>query len=291
LLDAGLIHGDQYLGMLGRFADDPEPHVVGALAGGIDRLQSNLITPELENAFAVYVRRTLGPSLDRWGLEPKPGEPEGVTLVRPRVLNALGDIGKDPKVQARASELAHAYLENPSALDPSIRGTVLDLAAQNGDRALFDAYRSRFEAAKVPAERGQFLSGLGSFRDPALANQALQYALEGPLRPNEIGSIPFGQMETAAGRDRGYKWMTENWTALTSRVPKEFTSRFTFMAGGCDEKRLEAARTFFTDPSRDSPSIRYGLARLTDSTGDCLRLREREGGAVSAYLGQLVGSR
>jgi hypothetical protein len=131
-----------------------------------------------------------------------------VTLVRPTLLSWVGNHGRDAQIQAEAGRLARAYLEDPKSVDASIAGTVLGLAAQTGDRALFDTYKQRFEAAKVPAERGRFLAALGNFRDPASIEAALQYAVEGPLRPQEITRLPGSIATTATGRDRAYRWMT-----------------------------------------------------------------------------------
>jgi alanyl aminopeptidase len=291
LLMAGVVHGDDYLRTLARFADDPEPQVIAALAEHLDGVQSFFVPEDMEDAFAVYLHRTLGPSLQRWGLEPKPGEPEGVTLVRPKLLAFLGDEGRDPQVRKRASELARSYMTDPASVDASIAPTVLNLAAVHGDRKLFDEYRQHFESAKVPSERSRYLHGLGAFRDPALADAALQYSLDGPLRPNELASIAFGQVATPRGRDRALQWTKDNWPAISSRMPKEFVAVFAYLGGGCDAQRFETARTFFSDPGRETLGMRTNLAKVSDSVGDCTRLRDREGASASAYLMQLMGSR
>jgi alanyl aminopeptidase len=98
-------------------------------------------------------------------------------------------------------------------------------------------------------------------------------------------------MDTPAGRDRAYRWMTENYGTLTQRIPKDFTSFFPYFAGGCEPERLEAARSFFGDPERDSPATRVSLAKVTDAVTDCARLRGREAASVAAYLTENVGSR
>jgi aminopeptidase N len=291
LLDAGTVHGDDYLRALEHFADDPDPYVISAVANALEKVRIAFVPEELEDAFAVYIRRTLGPSLDRIGMEPAPGEPEGATLLRPMLLGRLGIDGGDDAVLTWAKKQAHAYLTDPAAVDPSLAGTVLQIAARDGDQALFDQYREHFESAQIPAERARFLSALAGFREPALMDAALDYALHGPLRTQELGRIAFGMLDTPAGRERAYRWMTTNYGTLTSRIPKEFTSFFPYFATGCELDRLESARTFFADPDRDSPSVRVTLAKVSDSVTDCTRLRQREEAAVAGYLNQPAGSR
>jgi hypothetical protein len=56
------------------------------------------------------------------------------------------------------------------------------------------------------------------------------------------------------------------------------------IGGGCSLERLEAARTFFTDPARKVDGTEAQLQKLTDRVNDCVNLRQREGAAVAGYL-------
>ena len=128
-------------------------------------------------------------------------------------------------------------------------------------------------------------------RRDRFVERALEYSLTGPLRTQEILRIPFGLSETPAGRERAYRWMTENYGTLAQRIPKEFTSFFPYFAGGCEPERVESARQFFAHPERDSSPTRVSLAKVSDAVGDCARLREREAASVAAFLTQHVGAR
>src|SRR5262249_37263471 len=150
------------------------------------------VSDDLRPSFAVYVRRTLAPMAKRFGLEKKPDESEVVSLVRPGLFAWLGDDGNDPAALSLADRLAAGYMKETDSIDPSLAGTSLRLHALNGDRALFDRYCREFEGAKTPAGRQRYLGGLGAFRDPALQDAALEYALHGPVRVNEIRNITGG---------------------------------------------------------------------------------------------------
>ena len=284
LMNAGMIHGDEYLTVLSKFAADPEPRVISALAGALGSVKQAFVPAGLEEPYARYVRQTLGPALERVGLENHAGEDESVSAVRPQLLGWLGDEGADAKVMTHAEKLARAYLADPTAIDPSVAGTVLALSANRGDKTLFDEYRRRFETAKVPAERGRFLAALGNFRQPALMEEAIKYSLEGPLRPQEVFQLTGGLSDTEAGRDRLYRFVTENYAAITSKLPPDFAGFLPFVAGGCEPARLEAAKTFFAEPAHSVQGTARTMAQVTDQVSDCVRLREREGAAVKRYL-------
>jgi alanyl aminopeptidase len=205
-------------------------------------------------------------------------------MFRPRLVAKLGNEGEDPETRRLAARLARAYLENPAAVDPSMVGTVLNLAAIDGDRSLFDLYRVRFEQAKVPDARARYLEALAAFSDPAVQAEAMKYTLAGPLRPNELFTIPLGSATSAAGRDRLFHWLSSNYGAITSRIPQAFVGFMPMAASGCSTARLEAAREFFSQPEHRGPGTDETLAKVADQVTDCANLREREGVAVARYL-------
>ena len=286
LVQGGVLHGDDYLGLIGPLAGDPQPEVVKAVLVGLRGVRRAFVQSGLEEAFAAYVRRTLGPALDRIGLDKKADEPEAVTALRPSLVDWLGDEGRDPRVREHAARVARSWLADPATVDPSMAATALRIAALGGDRSLFEEYRKRFEAATVPAERSRYLSALGAFRDPALAEEALSYALKGPLRPQEAFAIPSAVASASpAQEDRVYRWMTENYASLTARLPQSVAATYMpYFASGCSAERLAAARTFFADPARNLPGTEVELTKVGEVVKGCVELREREGRAVSTYL-------
>jgi alanyl aminopeptidase len=284
LLDAGALRGDEYLRLLPPFASDPEPDVVVAVIGALGKIKNAFVTAELDPAFAGYVRRTLQPALERFGKARRDGEAEAVSLLRPQLLLWLGRDGRDPAVLEHASAVAMAYMSDPGSADPSLVGVALQLHAMRGDRALFDQYRQRAEAATVPADRQRFLGALGYFRDPALVEEALRYTIEGKLRPQEVFAIPFGVATSVANDGRTYRFFIENYDAVQKKLPPMFLAFMPRIATGCSEERVASARTFFADPRRAAPGMDKEMAQVAEAVKDCAGLRAREGTAVAAYL-------
>ncbi|MFQ5710093.1 MAG: M1 family metallopeptidase, partial [bacterium] len=68
LLDAGAIGGDDYLTILGSFAKYPEPEIISAVLADLGRIRNAFIPDDLRTPFAYYVRETLRPALERFGL-------------------------------------------------------------------------------------------------------------------------------------------------------------------------------------------------------------------------------
>ncbi len=291
LLDVGALRGSEYLRLVNRFANDPRPEVIGAVMDGLDKARGAFVTSEVKASFSVYVRRTLSPALQRIGMEKRAGEAETVSLLRPRLLWWLGDQGQERSVLSRADSLARAYVADPTSIDALVSGVVLQLSAAHGDRALFDTYRTRFEAAQIPSERRNFLNALGSFRDPQIVEEALRYVLTGALRQQEIFAIPSTISGSPEYEDRVYQWMTEHYQDLAQRLPAFAVPALVRFAGGCSTARIEAARKFFAEPQHSVAGTDRDLAKVTDQVHDCASLREREGKAVAAFLSQYDGAR
>jgi len=288
LLDAGEMHGDQYIALLAAFSGEENPLVLSAVTGALAGLRTPFVTEPLEDAFAATLRRVVGPALRRYGIDRVAGEAEAVSLVRPALLGLLADEGKDETALQHAERLARAFLKDRASVDPSLVGTVLHLAALRGDESLFEEYRKCFEAATVPSDRHPLLNGLGSFRDPALRERALRYVLTGPLRPHELSWIPTGMAGDPRYRDQVWAWWKVNYDVVAARMPPDYVVYIPYAAGGCSEERLRQGEAFFADPKHSVPGMAKELAKLAEGVHDCVGLRAREGDAVARALTELA---
>jgi hypothetical protein len=181
-------------------------------------------------------------------------------------------------------------------VSPSLVDQAIVLGARRGDAATFDDYRRRFETARTPSDRGLYLVGIGSFRDPALRASALDYALKGPLRPQETQAIPAAMSENgltpAAGRGGGgseysdevVKWVLAHWDELVAKMPPNFASRNVRLTGGCSREREAQLQQFFSDPKRSDPGIQASLRRMSDAMKECSSLHDREAERVERWL-------
>jgi alanyl aminopeptidase len=230
------------------------------------------------------VRATLRPVLDRFGMEAVDGEDETVSILRSRLVSWLGEAGRDPEVRQYATKLAKSYMADSRSVDPSLAGTALSLAAAQGDRALYDSFKKRFETAKTPVERERYLAALGSFEDPKIRQAALSYVLSGSLRPNEVFTIPSGMAKTEKDADLVFEWVTGHYGELTAPMPAMMRSFMPFAASGCSAQRLQTAKKFFSEPDHKVDGTEANLQKVSEQVNDCVNLRRREGQAVATYL-------
>jgi cytosol alanyl aminopeptidase len=284
LLEGGIVGGDTYLEILAVLAKDEEPFVVSAVVSEIGAVREAFVTDDLVDDYARYVKATLSPALDRFGLEPRPGEDATVADFRPRLIAWMGDVAGDEAVVAWAKARAAAYMNDPASLDPAIARVCLEILAKNGDRALFDRMKKEFLEAKSPAVRANYLGALGGFDDPEIRDAALAFALEGTIRPNELFAIPGGIGDSSAGAEIVFTWMTTNYDAIAAKLPPLFLPYLTAVGGGCEIDRLTRTKEFFSRPGRSVDGTETRLKRVEASVLACVDLRQREGEKVRAFL-------
>ena len=285
LMTMGEVHGDTYLRALSNFGRDAEPQVVSSTIDGLQGVRAAFVPDSLSNLFAVYVRRTLSPALERVGYEKKPGEDETVSTMRGELLRWLASRGQDDKVMQYARAAAARYLKDSTSVDPGIADAVVSLAARTGDAAMFDEYLRRLEATEVPAIRRRFLAALGAFEDTLLEKRALDYMLSDKVRPTETFII----MQGLGGRSestgqRMFQWMMSHYDQLSTRIPPPALRFMPMMGSGCSEERLAVTKAFFTEPAHAVPGVEKTLERVSDNVHTCISLREREGARVTDFM-------
>lgn len=284
LMDAGQLSSNRYLAILSGFGNSQYPAVISTMLDDLAGVRAALVPDDLRGAFGAFVRTTLEPILQRFGKEKRPGEAEAVSLLRPDLLDWLGEDGGSAAVRSYARELAARYINDPASVDPALASVALRLAAIDGTVADFETYRIHFEKAANPTERRRFLSALGAFSDTTLQNRALNYSLQGPLHANEVFAIANVISDSESGIDRVFRWITRNYGQIAAKLPPEFLGSLVFQAGGCSQERVATARRFFSEPDHHTANTERNLAKVEEQVGDCVRLREREGGSTREFL-------
>jgi alanyl aminopeptidase len=288
LLDAGLIGGDQYLAMLPRFAGDAEPAVIEGLIDELGRMRDVFWSPELDAPLARYVRSTLRPAVDRFGLDAHRGEKESVKRLRPDLMQRLAVDGRDVVAIAQGEALTDAYFEDADLVDPSMVNAALRVAALRGGSGRLAQYRERFAATELPTERRALLGAIANVGEEALAREVLDWTLSGPLRAQEIGRLLYIMSQSPERNDLLYDWVASRYADIAARIPDIQQSNIAALMFGCSNERIEALRAFFAAPEHRPVGIDTELKQVIARTSDCATLREREAATVKTFLERFV---
>ena len=132
--------------------------------------------PERQRAFDAFAVARLAPVMAQVGWTARPDEAATVANLRNQLIGILSELG-DTAVIAEARRRYAAMDSDPAAVPGPLRKIVLSVVAAHADAATWDALRSRAQAEKTPLLKSNLYALLGSARDKALAERALQLAL------------------------------------------------------------------------------------------------------------------
>ena len=139
-----------YLKLVAAVRDDENPDVIAALSGPLFTINDHIAnTPEQHQALAAWVDYTFKPAYRKLG-PPTQSESPGRIGLRAALFDLLGAVGHDPDIIAEARALAERSLSNPGSVEPGLALVATDIAASNGDAALFNELQHTYETASDP---------------------------------------------------------------------------------------------------------------------------------------------
>jgi puromycin-sensitive aminopeptidase len=275
-----------YLDLTARFREDRDRNVWSVLTGSLYTL-NRLVEPGDRRRLEALVRDRAAPAFTALGWTPRPGEDELTRQLRGDLVRALGIVGNDPGVQARAAEVYRAYVADPAAVDPNVLPAVIAVLAHAGDAARYDDFLKRFRAAATPQEEQRYLYALAGFRDPALARQTLERAINGEIRTQDAPFVVRGMLMSVDIRELAWEFVKAHWDTMDRLYPKHGMRRLAEGVTGLATPALEAdVRRFF-----DEKKPQFGgkvLQQYLEQLHVAVVAREREKAALSGYLSKFA---
>ncbi len=152
LVRGGEMPAQEALRIVPEFANDPTRQVVGATIRIVESIGRTLVPQDLRPNYERFVRKTYGQRARDLGWLGKPGESDEVRLLRPELVSFVANEGEDPVLAEQAGQLAREWLDDHNALPADVVESVLETAARNGGRELYNRFTA--ELAKSPGFPG-----------------------------------------------------------------------------------------------------------------------------------------
>jgi len=278
---AGIQPLGAFLALIRRLENESDPSVwsvvVGALAL-LDRIGGEGSRPALQ----AFARARLGPAFGRAGWTAKIGDGERTGTLRATLLDALGNLGADPRVIERARGIHADAMAGQEAIEPDLAGAVVAVVAVNGGGAEYEAFLERYHHPANPQEETRYLYGLPRFRQPDLVARTLEFARTEARTQN----APFMVNLLLVNRDGGraaWEFVKAHWDELLVRFPRNTIPRMLSGISGLCEPALAADVGAFLD-AHPVPSggrtVEQSLERLAVN----LAFAQREGPTLAAML-------
>ena len=219
----------------------------------------------------------------------KPGESDEVRLLRPELVSFVANEGADPVLAEQAGQLAREWLDDHNALPADVVESVLDTAARNGGRELYNRFTAELAKAQDSQVREQILSAMASFRTPAILRENFNLLLHGDLDPREGMGLLYGPLGDVQTRAIPFALVQANYDQLVARLPRTVDSDMsaslpTVGSAFCDEQHRNEVAAFFkdrTDKAAGGPRI---LAQTLEGIDQCIAIRKVQEPAVVDFL-------
>jgi len=278
---AGLMSLPDYLELTARFRDERDKNVWAVLIGSFSTL-NRLITPADRPGLEALVRDRATPALAALGWTPRHGEDELARQLRGDLVRALGTLGNDRDVQARAAELYAAHTRG-AAVDPNVLPALIAVLAHAGDAGRYDAFLDRFRKAATPQEEQRYLYALTAFPQPPLVEQTLGRTVNGEIRTQDAPFVARTMLMQVHAREIAWAFVKKQWDTMDRLYPKHGLRRMAEGVIGLATPELEAdVHRFFQERK-----IELGgktLEQYLEQLRVAVALRQREGAALSRAL-------
>jgi aminopeptidase N len=289
MLQSGRHDAGTFLDLAGALAGDDTPAITATLAQRLGYTAGVLVPAGRGAAFSTWVRERFGPELEAMGLPGDPTDTDALMARRATLLGLVGGIGNDSAAQARARELALAYIDDPDTLPGTLVPTVLGIAAAGGDAALYDRYLAQLDRLSAnPEEFYRYFNALASFADPALVARTLEFAISSDVRSQDSATLIGGLLASAGSREQAWRFTQDRWDALTAKVGDTFggiQSIVGSVGSFCSaDAAAEVTRFFDAHPT---PAAERTLDRAIERIETCAAIQTRQRPAVAAWLDAL----
>ena len=250
-VEAGRSEAQPYFELLDEIGSDDDRAVWEQILRSIAKLNRLARGRAERPALQTYAREKLRPVLDRIGWDASGSEDDESSLLRTRLIGALGELG-DEETLAQAKQRFASFLTNSASLRPSLREAVLHLVGEHADRATYDALLTLARKTSNTAERVRYYTAAASARDPSLAQETLALTLTDEL-PSAIRSSIMNAVASAGEQpELAWQFVQKNFATLAVRQGPLFQNFF-----------VPSLMTSFSDAERAAELALFAPAHAT----------------------------
>ncbi len=283
LMRAGQGSVGDYLSLVLAIRQDQSASVMSNAFGKVGAIETRIATDEDRTRLAAVIRSQFSPIYAALG-KPSSKDSYDRADLRATLFSALGE-AKDPAVLAEAKTITDQSFISGKAADPLLINAAIEIAAENGDSALYDKFMAQSKDERDPVQQSDALRTLSSFTDPALVTRTLDYAVSGQVRNQSswiLIAVLLSQRETA---DVAWTYVQNNWDKVHAQLTASSGSRIVSAVGSfCTDQRRDEVSSFFATHKVDGAD--RTLAKSIDSINACVQLRSSQEPNLKQWLDQ-----
>jgi len=250
----------------------------------------SLLPADLRPKYVQYVRENFGERARKLGWIHKTGESEDDRLLRPNLVTFVARDGEDPELIASARELANKWLDTREALPADVFHSVFNVAARNGDVALYEKILKVARSEKDEFFLQALIGALGSFRDKELVQRNLKLFLDGTFDVRLSTNLIFGAQSTPELARLPLEFVKANYDAVVAALPtaagSDYAAYLPQTAGfACSAGEAQEVQEFFGPRMAKVNGGPRNLAQLLESIKLCEARKKTQQPDLIQYFG------
>ena len=236
-------------------------------------------------AYQAWVRGLLSPAAKDVGWQVKPGESDEQKSLRAHLMLTLGRTGRDPGTLAEARKITDQALRDSASVDRELAFPALQLAAFNGDAALYDRILADVKNARTPEEYYTYVQALAEFSDAKLQERTLQYAISPDVRSQDALQLIAGVTRNPAGERLAWDFVRSHWSDVEKAGgPFADYEMAASVRSFCDASLRDEVKEFFSEHTSGTGerTLKQSLERINS----CIDLKSQQSEKLAAWLGR-----
>jgi aminopeptidase N len=266
------------------FGGERTTSVVRTLRSILAGVEEDLTTDATKAAYRAWVARLLSGTVAELGTVSGASDSDQTKALRALLMSIVGGVARDREMLRVAGDLVNKELDAPGSVEPTLLNGVVELAALEGDAALYERYLARSAAAVDPEERYRYLFGLTAFGSPELVRRTMALVVSPQVRSQDAKLVIAQMLGRAGTRDLAWDLMREHWSEIQKKTG-EFVGN-TVIAGAlgafCDAATAAEVQTFFA--AHQVPDAERTLQQSLETIRTCARYAEAQRPKLAAWL-------
>jgi aminopeptidase N len=276
-----------YLDLVAAVHNDPNAMVLDDALRNLSAIEGQIAPSEAERAqLQAWVRTQFAPVYQALGPAPlgKDTESEDKQQLRALLFRVLGE-AKDPAVVAEAQTLAEKYIADQTSVEPALAQSALDIAASNGDAALYDKMLALSASTSNPEVQTGMLFRTAYFTNPALVTRTLDAVAAGKIRNQDSWILLATLLRTPETREQAWTYIQEHWEAIHAQFTTSSGNRVVGAAGSfCSAEKHDEVLAFFN--THKVAASERGLKIAGDRINSCIQLQQAQSENLKTWLAE-----
>ncbi len=248
LAEGGYISTIEALEFSLSYKDETEYIVWSELATGLYRVYNLISGEKWKNRYEIYARSLFSPLAEQMTFEKKMNEKHSDTFLRNLALGHSASYGDKNTIKKARELFVHRHKKSIPA---DIRSVIYGIVASYGSKKEWHEFENLYLHEHLHEEKDRYGRALTQYRDKALLQKTLDFALSDKVRTQDAPFMMAGVWANSISRDLTWKFMKKNWTLILKRYGEGgFISRLLPALGNHTKiKDAVDAKKFFAQQS------------------------------------------